>query len=190
MARRLDAGPILAAIGAALLLTSLFLDWYEPGLSAWTVFEVIDLLLAGLAVAGLVGAAGHLRWDLPVRDLSLPVIGAAALVLVVSQLLNHPPAAYDNHPDTGIWLALSGSALLLVGAILSVASVSLAVSFAPKQDADPPAPEEAAAAEPEVQDELYPEPERAGPIGQDDPETLRAGPDDETVEDTDMQPPR
>ena len=32
---KLIAGPLIAALGATLLLVSLFLQWYEPGLSAF-----------------------------------------------------------------------------------------------------------------------------------------------------------
>ena len=37
MSRRLnvDAGPLVTIAGSLLLLVSLFLDWYEPGVSAW-----------------------------------------------------------------------------------------------------------------------------------------------------------
>ena len=54
--RRLDAGAVVAAGGAVLLLISLFLDWYGDGglgYSAWTVFEVIDLALAAIALLTL-----------------------------------------------------------------------------------------------------------------------------------------
>ena len=30
-----DAGPLLTIGGSLLLFVSLFLDWYEPGVSAW-----------------------------------------------------------------------------------------------------------------------------------------------------------
>ena len=41
---------MLLALGALLLLVSLFLDWYGP-LTAWNAFEVTDVLLAALAIA-------------------------------------------------------------------------------------------------------------------------------------------
>ena len=57
MSRRpLDAGAAVAAGGAVLLLISLFLDWYGDdghGYSAWTLFEVIDLLLAAIALIAI-----------------------------------------------------------------------------------------------------------------------------------------
>ena len=52
MTRRFDIGPVLVAVGALILLVGLFLDWYG-GLNAWNSFELADVLLAVLAVAGL-----------------------------------------------------------------------------------------------------------------------------------------
>ena len=63
MTRRFEVGPILVALGAIMLLVSLFMAWYGP-LTAWDAFEVVDVLLAVLAVAALVVAAGLLLSDL------------------------------------------------------------------------------------------------------------------------------
>ena len=63
MTRRFEVGPILVALGAIVLLVSLFLDWYGR-LTAWDAFEVVEVLLAALAVTALVIAAGLLAPDL------------------------------------------------------------------------------------------------------------------------------
>ena len=34
MTRRIEAGPVLVGLGAVLMLVSVFLDWYEPGITA------------------------------------------------------------------------------------------------------------------------------------------------------------
>ena len=52
-------GPLVAALGALLLIVSLFLDWYED-LTAFTVFEFLDLLLFGLALVTLAALAATL----------------------------------------------------------------------------------------------------------------------------------
>lgn len=133
MRNRIPIGPLITAAGALLLLVSLFLDWYGTeggdGVNAWKVFEVIDLLLAALAIAAIVSALRHLENSLPGPDLRGALLPAsvAALLLVVSQLANHPPAAIDLDAKLGIFLALGGSALMLAGAIASIARVSLAV---------------------------------------------------------------
>jgi len=132
MTRRFDAGPLIAGAGALVLLVSLFLEWFEPEITAWTVFEALDLVLATVAVAALVAAAAGSRGDLPAASRLLAVVGGTAFVVVASQLLGHPPAAVSADASTGAWLALAGAALMLVGGTLSVARVSLAVSFAPR----------------------------------------------------------
>ena len=60
MPQRIDAGPVVAALGAVLLFLSLFLSWYEPDVSGWESFESLDLILAGVAIAAGVLAAGQL----------------------------------------------------------------------------------------------------------------------------------
>ena len=63
MSRRFEVGPILVALGALVLLVSLFLDWYGA-LTAWEAFEVVEVLLGSLAVTALVIAVGQLMPDL------------------------------------------------------------------------------------------------------------------------------
>ena len=55
----ISLGPLVAGVGGLMLLVSLFLDWYER-VTGWTVFELADLLLAGLALWALFGLAGAL----------------------------------------------------------------------------------------------------------------------------------
>ncbi|HKN93495.1 MAG TPA: hypothetical protein VJU60_04110 [Thermoleophilaceae bacterium] len=198
MGRRLDIPPLLAAAGGLLLLVSLFLHWYAPALTAWRVFEVWDLVLAAVALWAMWVVLAPLVWDGPRREGALPLAGIAALVIVASQLINHPPLAHHHPARAGAWLALIGAALIAGGGVLSAGRVSLSISFAapaPERERERSAAEpafeppragpspatEARAAEPEVQEELYPDAERRGPIGADDPEPWTAGPEDETL---------
>jgi len=186
--REIEIGPLVAAAGAVLLIVSLFLDWYDD-FSGFTVFEVLDLVLVALALAALVALAegsGLLSGGPLPAGAALP-LGVAALVIVGSQLLNHPPAGTNRDVSLGLWLALGGSALMVVGSALVTARISLAVGVerrerrrrAPRPTTEPPhAPAEARGAEPQVQDELYPDEERRGPIGADDPETRRVPPEE------------
>jgi peptidoglycan/LPS O-acetylase OafA/YrhL len=163
MRRRIDAGAMVAAAGAVLLLVSLFLDWYgngDDGVNAWTIFEVIDLFLAGIA---LIAIATFLRRSgvhprLP--DAPLLLLGTAALVLVFSQIVNHPPrlAALESELEPGAWLALAGAALLLAGAFMSVARVSFAVSVEHRERSPSAAP--APAPDPETETVKLTPPER------------------------------
>jgi hypothetical protein len=180
-------GPPLSALGATALFISLFLNWYTPGLSAWDAFEVLDLVMAALALAALWVAAEVLARGERSREGWLPLLGGGSLALVVSQLVNHPPAAQGGSVKVGAWVALGGTAAMALGGALSVAGVSVAAQAEPGERARPERPrrrpaapaDEAAAVEPEVHEELYPEHERRGPIGTDDPELWTDRPPDE-----------
>lgn len=178
--REIDAGPLVAAAGALLLLVSLFLDWFEGGgefnaFSAWTAFEVWDVVLAALALAALVPAAalvGVPRW---LSERGFAAVGAAAFAIVVSQLINHPPAGIDRGLELGAWLGFAGSLAMLAGSASSVARISLAVSVSDRpEEREPPTPpsQEATPAPPPDEPAAAAEPP--------EPEERRAGPEEET----------
>lgn len=144
MPERINAGQILVVVGAVALFVSLFLNWYEGpfagegALSAWTAFELLDIVLAGLALVAIAAAVPILR-EGPATLISsrwLPCLGLAAFVLVAVTLLNDPPGARDRGLEPGAWIGLAGAALLAVGGLLSFARVSLVVSMRPA-DAEP-----------------------------------------------------
>jgi peptidoglycan/LPS O-acetylase OafA/YrhL len=123
MPRRIDLGRAVLSGGAALLLISLFTEWYDTGPTGWEVFESLDLVLAAIALAAVVAA---IRPDAlpPAAAWALP---GAALVIVIVQIVNSPPAAGDGDPSTGAWLALAGSLLMAAGSALSLAAISVTV---------------------------------------------------------------
>jgi hypothetical protein len=128
MTRRLEAGPLLVTLGALLLLVSLFLDWFTPGITAWEAFEVWDLVLFVLALAAIAAGAGVTAQDVDVVDRRLLPAGvAAATVIVASQILDPPPAAAGQDPDTGAWLALASALVMCAGAVLTFGRVRMAV---------------------------------------------------------------
>jgi hypothetical protein len=122
---RFDAGSGLVAVGAVLLLVSLFIDWYDPGGDAWAVFETLDLVLAAAAICGLLALAP--RFGTGGLGRALPLIAGAAMAIVIVQLLDPPPAARDADLATGAWLALGATALMAAGALLTAASISVTV---------------------------------------------------------------
>jgi hypothetical protein len=135
-------GPLVAAVGAVLLIVSLFLDWYET-FSGWTIFEFLDLLLVLLALSSIASLAGGLGLVRPAVSPGLSLAVAIFTVLVVvSQILNHPPGANGLDKELGVWLGLAGSALMVAGAVLGYAHISLAVET--RTRAAPPPREEAA----------------------------------------------
>jgi hypothetical protein len=129
-------GPLVAAVGAVLLVVSLFLDWYER-ITGFTAFEFIDLLLVMCALATIASLAGGLGLVRPAPSPPVSLAVAVFTVLIVlSQVVNHPPiAAGDGGPgkDIGIWLALAGAALMVAGALLGYARISLAVETRRRQ---------------------------------------------------------
>jgi hypothetical protein len=139
--QRINVGQVLVIVGALALLVSLFLDWYEvgsfdgEGVSAWTVFEIADLGLAGLGILAIAGAIPTRlggRESRPLVDPGwLPWLGLAALVFIVVTLLNDPPAVRDRPVEIGIWIALAGAVLLAAGGVLSSSRISVVVSASP-----------------------------------------------------------
>jgi hypothetical protein len=132
-------GPLIAAIGAIMLLVSLFLDWYER-LTAFTVFEIVDIVLvvcALLIVLQLAGGMGLMKP--PASPVVSLLVALFALGVVLTQLLNDPPAvAGGNGPDReiGIWLAVAGALLMATGAFLATANISLSIE--PRERATEP----------------------------------------------------
>ena len=90
-ARSVDPGHLLIALGAIMLLVSLFLEWYTPNAEAWDVFEVWDLVLAALAILALMTVAGRLGFGPPRPASWLIAASAAALVIVLYALIDPPP---------------------------------------------------------------------------------------------------
>ena len=125
MRERFDAGTGLVAVGAVLLLVSLFIDWYDPGGDAWAVFESLDLVLVGAAVCGLLAVAP--RFGAGGVGRALPLITAIAFAIVVVQLFDPPAIVSDSDLATGAWLALAATAIMAGGALLGAASISVTV---------------------------------------------------------------
>lgn len=123
MPRRIDLGRAVLFAGSALLFVSLFTKWYDDDLTGWQVFESLDLVLAGLAICGLVAA---LRPDATPPWAAGAVPGAAGVIVLV-QLIDGPPAAGGSSPAAGAWVALAGSFLMAAGAALSLAAISVTV---------------------------------------------------------------
>ena len=128
MTRRIEAGPVLVGLGALVMLVSVFLEWYEPNVTAWQAFEVLDLLLAALSLAALVAVVGTVRPDAAVIERhQLPLIVVALLVIVASQILDPPPGVTGD-PLIGAWMALGAALVMCVGAVLTLGRVSFALT--------------------------------------------------------------
>jgi hypothetical protein len=126
----LPVGVLIAAVGAVMLIVSLFLDWYH-GVTGFTLYEFLDLLLVLLALATIASLVGGLGVVQPARAPGVALAVSIFTVFVIgSQLINDPPAvagAVGPGKAVGIWLALGGSVLMVAGALLAYARVSLNV---------------------------------------------------------------
>ena len=133
MTRRVEAGPVLVTLGALLLLASLFLDWYEPGISAWEAFEVWDIVLLVLAVVCIVAGIGLAVPDLDIVDRRwLPWTAGAVTLIAVSQILDPPPAAAGQDPELGGILALVAALVMIAGGLLTFGRVGVAFTMEPR----------------------------------------------------------
>jgi hypothetical protein len=131
--RNFDLSTGLVAIGAAAVLVSLFLDWYVPGLSAWDVFEIVDWALVALAAGALVVLGGEASATTPPTQRLAWIAGLVAL-LVVSQLIDPPPAVPDDASrEVGAWIALAGAALMVTGAVLRLMRISVTIDVAERE---------------------------------------------------------
>jgi hypothetical protein len=208
----------MVVVGGLALFASLFVDWYEVGLdregvSAWTVFEIADLVLAGLAILAIASSLPTRLGGAPEpRSLIEPRwvtwLGVAALVFVVVTLLNDPPAVRDRPLEIGAWIALAGAALIAVGGVLSTSRISIVISSRPREPRTRRAatnPPEAEADEPlETNEPLESEPtnplepesdalEADEPLETEATEPLEPGeteplPDDEATEEFELPP--
>jgi hypothetical protein len=128
VSRRLELGPLVVALGALLLLVSLFLNWYDGEITAWDAFEVWDLVLAVLGVFTLVLAMGLVVPELALLESPALLFNAGAItVIVASQIINQPPAAAGQGREIGCWLALAAAAIIVFGTLLTLSRLSIAV---------------------------------------------------------------
>lgn len=139
-ARKLDVGMTLVGAGAVLLLISLFLTWYQPGVDAWEIFEAWDLVLAALAIITLTALAGRLGLGKPRPPSWLVAPAVAVSVIVLFAIIDPPPlsGSVDGAPATGLWLALAASVLMTAGALLSTARISVVFTTTPHEGASAP----------------------------------------------------
>jgi hypothetical protein len=118
--RRLRAGELVALLGAACVIVSLFLPWYENAtgkLSAWDTFGPAVVLLIAAAAAALALVVSTITE----RSTALPVaagvwsalLAIIGLVAAVVRVLERPDHA--NAVCAGAWLALAGAVAMLVG---------------------------------------------------------------------------
>jgi len=123
--RRLRTGEWIAAASGTALLVSLFLPWYATGgesSTAWQSFAVLDVVLALLAMTGLVlpfVTASQRVPAVPIALSAFVTIGGLIGILMVLLRVANLPGAADGR-EGGLWLALVAAAGLLAGGGLAM----------------------------------------------------------------------
>ena len=96
---------------------SLFLTWYDPGVSGWEAFSVADILFALtglLAVAGLVVESADRTHATSIALLSITLLVAfVASLAAIYRTLDPPGDGLER--ALGAWLGLAGCLGVLVG---------------------------------------------------------------------------
>jgi hypothetical protein len=146
---RIRFGDMVAGVAGAVLLISLFLNWYSvsakvdiagisreqsEGFSAWTAFGFIDIILfliAAIAIAMAVLRAMNVMPRLPISPgLIVLALGVLALALVIFRLLSLPSGGEVSEIDQpgleidygrsfGIFIGLIAAAAVAVGGWLT-----------------------------------------------------------------------
>jgi hypothetical protein len=118
--RRLRAGELLALLGAACVIVSLFEPSYEGAfgkLDAWDTFGAAVVLLIASTCAALALVLATVAERSPALPVSLAVwgvlLGLAAVIAAVVRVLERPDHATSL--CVGAWLALAGAVAILVG---------------------------------------------------------------------------
>jgi UDP-N-acetylmuramyl pentapeptide phosphotransferase/UDP-N-acetylglucosamine-1-phosphate transferase len=146
--RRLRHGEWIAGVSGAVLLVSLFLDWYSAGggavtANAWESFSVTDVVLAVAALFGLavaVGAATQRSAAVPttVGSLAVPVAFVAAIVVVIHAL--SLPDGADGR-EIGLYIGVVATLGVLIGAWRTIGDQSFPKGASPQVEVTPlPAP--------------------------------------------------
>lgn len=127
--QRFEGASLAALFGAVLLLVSPFLTWFDPGGSAWTLFELLDLVIVFAAVyVGVTATTRLLDVDHGSDRRGVPIAGGFALVAILATMVEPPPVALDASLGFGAWLALLGSVIIVAAGLLDLARVSVTVS--------------------------------------------------------------
>jgi uncharacterized membrane protein len=124
--RRLRVGELLALLGAALVIVSLLLPWYEGStlgtLTAWDTFGAAVVLVIAAACAALAMVVSALTE----RSTALPVstavwcvlVGLIGLIAALVRVLERPDHATSL--CAGAWVALAGAIAIPLGAWLTL----------------------------------------------------------------------
>jgi hypothetical protein len=131
-------GPLIAAGGGLLLFISEFLDWFDILGSAWEFMDIVDVVLALLALiaigVGAMLATGNTAINLPSSPSTIVTTsGIIAFSVVATFILE------GDDQKFGVFLALIGTIGMIVGG-MQLASGAAPVRRTPEPPTAPPPP--------------------------------------------------
>ena len=108
---KITSGELVALASGLVLLIALFLNWFEAA-SAWQALNLVDFLLALMALVAMgVALSGAAGVELGVPRASIAALGAVALVIVLTFLLEADGRGF------GLFLAVLAAAGLTYGGL-------------------------------------------------------------------------
>jgi hypothetical protein len=119
-----NLGRVLSAVGACLLIVTLFVVWYDIDRTAaegtttatgWQAFP--RLRIAVLLGAILTLATAIPRQTRPVL-VARTVLGLGVGALIMRRIIDTPDLSVPSHPQLGIWLAFLGAILVALGGLV------------------------------------------------------------------------
>ena len=120
----MSTGDVIAAAGGLVLFVSLLLDWYGDA-NAWQVFNVIDVLLAVIALLAIGLVVIRLAGDQGLRFAAERLVLVCGLIAVVVTLAF---LAEGSDRRIGAFLSVLGAAAIAFGAYTSIGERSEASS--------------------------------------------------------------
>ena len=118
-----NVGRVLSAVGACLLIVTLFVVWYDidrgtaegtATASGWEAFARLRLAVLGGAILTLISA---LPRQTPPVLVARTLLGLGVGGLIMRRILDTPDWV-PHHPRIGIWLAFAGAVLVALGGLV------------------------------------------------------------------------
>ena len=145
---RLRDGEWIAGAGGVALLAAMFLHWYGDGpfeLTAWQAFDVLDVVLALLALVPLglvVTQATRRSPSIPVAFSVLSTLaGMLAALLILYRIVNQPGPNDLVEVQAGAWLGFVAAVVVAAGGWRSMRVEPIpGTPMPPIEDVPAPAP--------------------------------------------------
>ena len=156
-------GRVLSAVGAALLIVSLFLIWYhvdrDNGVTTtstgWDTFPRLRIIILVGAILTLITAlVAQVGWVLLART----VLGLVLAVLIVRRIIDPPDIADPVSSQFGVFVGLVGALAVALGGLVDTGRTVAAEGLGglglgqPRPQLPPAGPGTAAASVPEDED--------------------------------------